>query len=282
MLFSLFQEIGFNEKDTEALLDTHATFKFMPIESIRKRIHSLQSVGVGGLSRLTVKCPDVLTSQEIKALLFLVGLQRKVKLLFQYGIPQEKLVHVLKIVNLTKALCFESSEEMERMLHFLNRFSGCEQEEQIASQNRFSYAVWVEFAGRIYIPDQGTLYLRTRELAMAMGVVTRTSCKNLHWNIGVFLNYGLTCEDILEVSKKYPQVLQYNHDSLEEKMDYLIEEMGGEVRKLLSFPAFLGKHRQCLPSGSVYHTIRLMDIGMPLCELNIQLRLECTLDSWAT
>ncbi|CAA3009978.1 transcription termination factor MTERF8, chloroplastic [Olea europaea subsp. europaea] len=104
---------------------------------------------------------------------------------------------------------------------------------------------------------------------MAMGVVTRTSCKNLHWNIGVFLNYGLTCEDILEVSKKYPQVLQYNHDSLEEKMDYLIEEMGGEVRKLLSFPAFLGKHR-------------LMDIGMPLCELNIQLRLECTLDSWAT
>lgn len=51
-------------------MDTHAIFKFMPIESIHKRIHSLQFVGVDGLSRLTVKCPDVLTSQKIKASLY--------------------------------------------------------------------------------------------------------------------------------------------------------------------------------------------------------------------
>ncbi|XP_022844532.1 transcription termination factor MTERF8, chloroplastic-like [Olea europaea var. sylvestris] len=379
MLFSLFQEIGFNEGDTEALLDTHSALRFMSFESIHSRIHSLQSIGVSGLSlsRLIVKRPDVLTAKEIEALLyflinnddldlngriepvqlerllnatdarFLVGLERKVKLLVQYGIPREKLVHVLNTVNLTKALCLKSFEEVERMLHFLNRFGGVslilrrpailnyDLDAQLAPRIKFllelsggdekatatilhklpfvlAYSVdhlkdHVEFlnsyAGLSYqeifriilvYPNvfsasrkrklhpridflmqcglnsqnifkfliKAPLFLslsfeenlarklvflvkigyenRTRELAMAMGAVTRTSCKNLQENIGVFLNYGLTCEDILEMSKKHPQVLQYNHDSLEEKMDYLIEEMGREVRELLSFPAFLG------------------------------------------
>ncbi|KAL2527538.1 plastid transcriptionally active 15 [Abeliophyllum distichum] len=379
MLFSLFQEIGFNETDTEALLDTHAALRFIPFESIRSRIHSFQSVGVSGLSlsRLIVKRPDVLTAQEIEALLyflindddldlngkiepaqlerllnatdprFLVGLEKKVKLLLHFGIPQEKLVHVLNTVNLTKALCLKSFEEMERMLHFLNRFGGVslilrrpailnyDLEAQLAPRIEFllelsggdekatatvlhklpfvlAYSVdhlkdHVEFlrsyAGLSYqeifriilvYPNlfsasrkrklhpridflmqcglnsqdifkfliKAPLFLslsfaenlacklvflvkigyenRTKELAMAMGAVTRTSSKNLQENIGVFLNYGLTCEDILEMSKKHPQVLQYNPDSLEEKMDYLIEEMGREVKELLAFPAFLG------------------------------------------
>ncbi|CAI9772039.1 unnamed protein product [Fraxinus pennsylvanica] len=380
MLFSLFQEIGFNERDTETLLDTHSALRFMPFESIRSRIHSLQSVGVSGLSlsRLIAKRPDILTAKEIEALLyflvnddddldlngkvepvqlerllnatdprFLVGFERKVKLLVQYGIPQEKLVHVLNTVNLTKAFCLKSFEEVERMLHFLNRFGGVslilrrpailnyDLEAQLAPRIEFllelsggdekataivlhklpfvlAYSVdhltdHVEFlnsyAGLSYqeifriilvYPNlfsasrkrklhpridflmqcglnsqdifkfliKAPLFLslsfeenlacklvflvkigyenRTRELAMAMGAVTRTSCKNLQENIGVFLNYGLTCQDILEMSKKHPQVLQYNHDSLEEKMDYLIEEMGREVGELLSFPAFLG------------------------------------------
>lgn len=81
---------------------------------------------------------------------------------------------------------------------------------------------------------------RTKELAVAMGAVTRTSCKNLQEVIGVFLNYGLSFEDILEMSKKHPQILQYNNESLEEKLNYLTEEMGREVGELLSFPAFLG------------------------------------------
>ncbi|KAL6503949.1 hypothetical protein OROGR_025872 [Orobanche gracilis] len=81
---------------------------------------------------------------------------------------------------------------------------------------------------------------RTKELALAMGAVTRCSCKNLQQVISVFFNYGLTCDDILDMSKKHPQILQYNHKLLEKKMDYLIEEMGREVEELLSFPAFLG------------------------------------------
>ncbi|XP_047328071.1 transcription termination factor MTERF8, chloroplastic [Impatiens glandulifera] len=81
---------------------------------------------------------------------------------------------------------------------------------------------------------------KTKELAMALGAVTRTSCKNLQGTIGVFLNSGLSCDDILSMSKKHPQVLQYNHESLEEKIDYLLEDMGREVRELLAFPAFLG------------------------------------------
>lgn len=80
----------------------------------------------------------------------------------------------------------------------------------------------------------------TKELALAMGAVTRCSCKNMQEVISLFLNYGLTPADILAMSKKHPQVLQYNSTSLDEKMDYLIEEMGREVRELLSFPAFLG------------------------------------------
>ncbi|KAL2550840.1 plastid transcriptionally active 15 [Forsythia ovata] len=317
MLFSLFQEIGFNETDTEALLDTHPALRFTPFESIRSRIHSFQSVGVSGLSlsRLIVKRPDVLTAQEIEALLyflindddldlngkiepaqlerllnstdprFLVGLEKKVKLLLHFGIPQEKLVHVLNTVNLTKALCLKSFEEMERMLHFLNRFGGVslilrrpailnyDLEAQLAprikfllelsggdekatgtcglnSQDIFKFLIKAPLFLSLSFAENLACKLvflvkigyenRTKELAMAMGAVTRTSCKNLQENIGVFLNYGLTCEDILEMSKKHPQVLQYNHDSLEEKMDYLIEEMGREVKELLAFPAFLG------------------------------------------
>ncbi|OMO97790.1 hypothetical protein COLO4_14369 [Corchorus olitorius] len=81
---------------------------------------------------------------------------------------------------------------------------------------------------------------RTKELAVAMGAVTRTSCENMQKVIGLFLSYGLSCEDIFAMSKKHPQILQYNPRSLEEKMEYLIEEIGREVSELLIFPAFLG------------------------------------------
>ncbi|XXG76220.1 hypothetical protein AAC387_Pa08g0622 [Persea americana] len=81
---------------------------------------------------------------------------------------------------------------------------------------------------------------RTRELAFAMGAVTRTSCENMQLVIGVFLSYGLSTEDVFAMSNRHPQVLQYNHSSLEKKMEYLIEEMGREIGELLAFPAFLG------------------------------------------
>ncbi|KZV43115.1 hypothetical protein F511_04507 [Dorcoceras hygrometricum] len=372
--------MGFNEKQTEALLQANSSLIFTPFEYVRRRIEALQSLGVTGfaLSRLIVKRPDVLTAQEIEEVLSfllnddadlelkgkieparierllsstelrsLVGLQKKVQLLFLYGIPKEKLAHVLNNVNWTKALCLKSLEEMERMLTYLLRFDGVhlilrrpavlnyDLDTQLIPRIGFlldlsggnesatatvlykfpfvlSYTVdhvkdHVEFlnsyAGlsneeifrivliypslfsasrqrklqpRIDFLKQcglnsndifkflikAPLFLslsfegnlahkliilvkigyenRTKELASAMGAVTRCSCKNLQEVIGVFLNYGLTCEDILDMSKKHPQILQYNHESLEEKLDYLIEEMGRDVCELLVFPAFLG------------------------------------------
>ncbi|KAJ4952164.1 hypothetical protein NE237_028996 [Protea cynaroides] len=81
---------------------------------------------------------------------------------------------------------------------------------------------------------------RTKELALALGAATRTSCENLQKVIMVFLSYGLSYDDIVSMSKKHPQILQYNYESLEKKMEYLIEEMGREIGELLAFPAFLG------------------------------------------
>ncbi|KAL3838019.1 hypothetical protein ACJIZ3_022610 [Penstemon smallii] len=380
MLFSLFQEMGFNEKATEAIINANLALSFTPFESVRTRIQYLQSAGVIGLalSRLVLKRPDVLTAQEIDELLyfivnndgsldlkgkiepaqierllnkteprFFVGFEKKVRLLLEFGIPKEKLAHVLNNVNLTKALCLKSFEELQRLLAFLHRFRGVDLilrrpailnydlETQLIPRIGFlfelsgndegttatvlrklpfllAYSVdhlkdHVEFlnsyAGLSYeeifkivlvYPTlfsasrkrklhpridflkqcglssndifrfliKAPLFLslsfeenlayklvllvkigyenRTKELAMAMGAVTRCSCKNLQESIGVFLNYGLTCEDIFDMSKKHPQVLQYNPESLEEKLDYLIEDMGREVGELLSFPAFLG------------------------------------------
>ncbi|KAH6770992.1 plastid transcriptionally active 15 [Perilla frutescens var. hirtella] len=379
MLFSLFQEMGLSVRETEAILDASAALRLIPSESIRSRIQFLQSAGLYGaaLSRLIAKRPDVLTAEEIDGVLslivndndlelkgkiepaqierllnatdprFLGGFEKKLKLLLQFGVSKDKLVRVLNTVNLTKALCLRSFEEMERMLAFLQRFGGVDlihrrpavlnydldtqliprigfilelsggdeaatttvlhkfpfilaytvdhlkdhveflnsyaglSSEEIfrivlvypglfsASRKRklqpridflkqcglssqdlykflmkaplfLSLSFQENLANKLVILVKIGYRNRTKELAMAMGAVTRCSCKNLQEVIGVFLNYGLTCDDILDMSKKHPQVLQYNHESLEEKLDYLIEEMGREVGELLSFPAFLG------------------------------------------
>ncbi|KAL5999053.1 hypothetical protein ACLOJK_010003 [Asimina triloba] len=81
---------------------------------------------------------------------------------------------------------------------------------------------------------------RTKDMAMAIGATTMTSCKNVQMAIGVFLDYGLSCEDIFIISKKQPQVLRYNHKYLERKLRYLVEEMGRDVGDLLDFPALRG------------------------------------------
>lgn len=81
---------------------------------------------------------------------------------------------------------------------------------------------------------------RTRELALAVGAATRTSCENMQAVIGLFFSYGLSSEDVLAMSKKHPQVLQYNQESLEKKMEFLVEGMERDVGELLVFPAFLG------------------------------------------
>lgn len=81
---------------------------------------------------------------------------------------------------------------------------------------------------------------RTRELASAVGAATRTSCENMQKVIDLLFSHGFSCEDVFTMSKKHPQVLQYNHESLEKKIEFLTVEMGREIGELLSFPAFLG------------------------------------------
>lgn len=375
LVYSFFRQIGLQDKEIKFILEQNPSLNSTTFDSIRARVFLLQSAGIKGveLYRLIMKCPDVLTAAEIdsffhfvlnslqgkieplqlKRLLatteprFLVGFDRKVKLLLDHGVPQEKLVHILNNVNLTKALCFKSIEEIDRSSTFLCRYGGInlivrrpmilnfDLETQLIPRIEFlkelsggdeeatrtllcklpailSYSVdhtkgHVEllrsFAGltdpqifkiflvfpnvisaskeRKLLPRIGflkqcglssddifkfltkaPLFLglsyeenlvhklvvlvkigyeyRTRDLAVALGAVTRTSCENLQKVIGLFFSYGFSSADILAMSKKHPQILQYTYTSLLEKMEYLIEGMGREVGELLAFPAFLG------------------------------------------
>lgn len=90
-----------------------------------------------------------------------------------------------------------------------------------------------------FLVKLGYVY-RSREMALAVGAVTRTSTENMQKVIELFFSYGLSCEDVLVMSRKHPQVLQYNCESLEKKMEFLINDMDREVGELLNFPAFLG------------------------------------------
>lgn len=90
-----------------------------------------------------------------------------------------------------------------------------------------------------FLVKLGYVY-RTREMALAVGAATRTSTENMQKVIGLFFSYGFSCEEVLAMSRKHPQVLQYNYESLEKKMEFLINDMEREVGELLNFPAFLG------------------------------------------
>ncbi|XP_022736367.1 transcription termination factor MTERF8, chloroplastic [Durio zibethinus] len=374
MLFSVFRETGLNEKETNLLLDKNPTLRSTSLDRIHARILALQSVGINDfpLYRLVIKCPRVLIAEEIDSVIsfvrddlegkvqpaqlerlfittevrFLLGFDQKVKLLLHHEIPQEKMAHVLNNVNLNKAICCKSIEEIERAITFLKPYHGIEiivrrpailnydLDSQLIPKIQFleelsggdanatgtvlrkqpailSYSLQhmeghVEFM-RSYVglsdPEIFKIILvfpnvmsiskerklrprieflkqcglnsndifkflkraplilalsfednlahklgflvkigyeyRTKELALALGAVTRTSCANMQKVIGLFLSYRLSCKDIFSMSKKHPQILQYNPSSLEEKMEYLIGEMGREVSELLAFPAFL-------------------------------------------
>ncbi|KAK1570870.1 hypothetical protein EZV62_024389 [Acer yangbiense] len=366
--------IGLNEDEIDSLLDKHPVLRVTSLDKLRARIFSLESVGIKGIAlyNLIAKSPILLVADEVDPLIcfvrddlggmiepvqlerlftstetrFLVGFDQKVRLLLRRGVPEEKLVHVLKHVNLTKALCHKSVEEIEKIIDFLKPFGGIDLivkrptilnydlNTQLiprigvlkelsgndligtgAVLQKFpmilSYSVkhvtsHVEilrsFAGlsdeeifKIFLVFPGVictsrerklhpridflkqcgldsedigkfltkapLFLalsidniglklaflvkmgyryRTKELTIALGAVTRTSCENLQKVIGLFLSYGLSLNNIHIMSKKHPQILQYSYSSLEKKMEYLIEGMGREVGELLAFPAFLG------------------------------------------
>ncbi|CBI23085.3 unnamed protein product, partial [Vitis vinifera] len=374
-LFSLFQGLGVDEREVELLLNKNPALRLASFDCVHERVCSLESLGINGVAlySLITKCPDVLTAPEIDPLIsfirddlegkiepaqicrllkaaeprFLVGFDGKVRLLVHHGIPQERIAHVLNNVNLTRAICLKSAEEIEKTFTFLSRFGAVDiiikrpailnydlesqliprvrvlvelsggddaatgvvlrklpailrySEEHLGGHveflrsfaglsdqeifkivcvfpNVFSASKERKLNPRIDFLKQcglnsydifrflikAPLFLglsfeenlvhklsllvkigyqyRTRELAIAMGAVTRTSCENLQKVIGLFLSYGLSCEDIVAMSNKHPQILQYNPTSLKEKIEYLIEDMGREVDELLAFPAFLG------------------------------------------
>ncbi|PQM38516.1 transcription termination factor MTERF8 chloroplastic [Prunus yedoensis var. nudiflora] len=361
MLFSFFQEIGIEEEEAQVVLDKNPALTSTSLDLLRTRILSFRSVGVDGLElcRLITKCPSLLTAEEIDAFLHFVRhdfegkieppqLNRLfVRLLLHRGVPREKIFDVLNKLNLYKALCLKSVEEIERTITFLSRFGGIDLivrrptllnydlDTQLVPRVGFltelsggdedatgtllgklpailSYTVdhtkgHVELlrslAGltdeqifkfllvfpnvvsasrerklrpRIHFLKQcglssndiykflikAPLFLglsfednlayklaflvkigykyRTKDMAAAMGSATRTSCDNLQKVIGLFLSHGLSCGDIVIMSTKHPQILQYSHSAIEKKMEYLINEIGREVGELLNFPAFLG------------------------------------------
>ncbi|XP_027361774.1 transcription termination factor MTERF8, chloroplastic [Abrus precatorius] len=372
---SLFQQIGIGFVETQTLFTNNPDLTSLPLDSLRTRLLSLHSLGFDRVTlyQLVTKRPTVLTDKEIDPLLtflrdelqgeiekeqlnrlffateprFLVGFPQKVQLLIDRGVPVYKVVHVLNKVNLQKALCYRAVDEIDKIIAFLEPFSGIslilkrpavlnfDLESQLVPRVnvltelsggdddsvgkvllRFpaflNYSVehveeHVEFLRsfvdlgdqeifRIILGfpaivtasrerklrpriqflkdcglDSGDIFkflikaplflshsfygnivhklvllvkigyrYRTRDLAMAMRSATRTNCENLRKVIGLFLSYGLTCEDIVAMAKKHPQILQYNNASLEKKMKYLIEEMERDIEELLVFPAFLG------------------------------------------
>ncbi|XP_021858260.1 transcription termination factor MTERF8, chloroplastic [Spinacia oleracea] len=374
-IIPIFEVLGLDERVTQDILGRNPSLELLPVKLIRSRIHGLLSVGVNEhvLSRLISKYPDVLTAEEVGLLIefihdglenkiesiqierllmgieprFIGGFDKKVNLLIQNGIPQEKIAHILNNVNLSKAICLKSCEEIQRLLSFLSRFdavgilakrpvilnydldtqlvprigflqrlSGGDTDavgevlnrlpaiitysvEHLQSQVEFfrSYVGLTDmeiFKIVLVFPnvmsasrqrklqpridllkecglDSGEIYRflikaplflglsfeknlshklamlvkigyahRTKDLAMGLGAVTRTSSENLQEVIDLFLSYGFSSDDIVAMSKKHFQILQYNPRSLEKKMEYLLEEMDREIGELLSFPAFLG------------------------------------------
>ncbi|KAF8035429.1 hypothetical protein BT93_C1453 [Corymbia citriodora subsp. variegata] len=150
--YVLFQDIGLNKKEIEALVTRDPDLRLKSIGSLRACVASLKSVGISGLElcHLVAKCPSVSAADEIDPFIlfvrdkldgkvnpkqlkrlftsaeprFLVGFEEKVNLLIDSGISREKIVHVLNNVNLRKALFLKPFEEIERLVNFLSRYGG--------------------------------------------------------------------------------------------------------------------------------------------------------------
>ncbi|KAE8705266.1 putative Subtilase family protein [Hibiscus syriacus] len=263
---------GYGRMPVQLVATGHINGSRSGVDRIRARLLALRSVGINGfgLYRLVIKCPSVLIAEEIDSVIsfdrdelegkvepaqlerlfittaarFLLGFDHKVKMLIRHEVPREKIAHVLNNVNLNKAICcnfLKNSAEAKQMplgrdreifkiiLVFPNVIS--------ASKER-KLRPRIEFLKHCGLDSNDIL--KTKEFAAALSAVTRTSCENMQKEIGLFLSYGLSYEDIFYMSKKHPQILQYNPSSLEEKMVYLTEDMGRDIRELLTFPAFLG------------------------------------------
>lgn len=355
-------------------MDAHRHIALLGVESLRRRLVSLLSAGITGFAvpGTVAKLPEILTSEKIERLLVFIAndlggiepaklerlltttrasalaeLPERIALLVDHGVPREKLGKVVNGVNIKKAFCARSMEEVEETILLLRRLGGggadlilrrplllnldpatqlipridfltelaggdAEEAARLIRKlpNILAYTVahfelhlefWlsvgltreqvfkvalvypsmfsvsrdrklvrrVEFLRRCGLEGEdifkflvkAPLFLSlsgenlakklaflvkigyrhgTREMAAAVGAVTRTSCENLQGAVEVLLGYGFGVADVLAMSRRHPQVLQYNYESLEEKLEYLVGEMERDVDELLAFPAFLG------------------------------------------
>ncbi|CAN8248236.1 unnamed protein product [Cochlearia groenlandica] len=238
------------------------------VEDIERLISFLEPFGgIGIISRRPVILNSDLDSQLIPRVEFIKNLSseddfatgtvlRRLPAILSYSVD-----HMNSHVEFLKSFAGLTSEQVFKVVHMFPNVISTSKERKLRPRLEFLKECGFDSPAIFKFLSKAPLFLalsednlahklgflvkigykhRTKELAFAMGAVTRTSSDNMQRVIGLYLSYGLSLEDILAMSTKHPQVLQYNHGSLEEKLEYLIEYMGREVEELLAFPAFLG------------------------------------------
>lgn len=238
------------------------------VEDIERLISYLEPFGgIGIVARRPVILNSDLDTQLIPRVEFIRNLSgeddfatgtvlRRLPAILSYSVD-----HMNSHVEFLKSFAGLTSEQVFKIVHVFPNVISTSKERKLRPRVEFLKECGFDSPGMFKFLSKAPLFLalsednlshklgflvkigykhRTKELAFAMGAVTRTSSDNMQRVIGLYLSYGLSLEDILAMSTKHPQVLQYSHTSLEEKLEYLIEYMGREVEELLAFPAFLG------------------------------------------
>ncbi|CAN6688824.1 unnamed protein product [Malus baccata var. baccata] len=135
MLFSFFQEIGVGEDERQVLLDKNPAVVSTSLDSLRAWVCSFRFVGTDDLvlSQLITKSPSLLIAEEIGPFLQfdlddlegkIEPLQLKRQIASSPRSSVDKIFDVLNKVNLYKALCLKSLEEIERTIALFVRFGG--------------------------------------------------------------------------------------------------------------------------------------------------------------
>lgn len=238
------------------------------VEDIQRLISFLEPFGgIGIIARRPVILNSDLDSQLIPRVNFIRDLSgeddfatgtvlRRLPAILSYSVE-----HMNSHVEFLKSFAGLTSEQVFKIVHVFPNVISTSKERKLRPRIEFLKECGFDSPGMFKFLSKAPLFLalsednlshklgflvkigykhRTKELAFAMGAVTRTSSDNMQRVIGLYLSYGLSFENILAMSTKHPQVLQYNYSSLEEKLEYLIQYMGREVEELLAFPAFLG------------------------------------------
>ncbi|KAH7516035.1 hypothetical protein FEM48_Zijuj10G0091800 [Ziziphus jujuba var. spinosa] len=255
MFISFFREVGLDEKETGILLDNNPSLSLVSLDSIRNPMLSLQSDLEGKIKASQLK--RLLSSTEPRFLVgFGQKLIPRVGFLTELAGGDERAAG--NVLRKLPAILSYSVEHMEGHVEFLRSFAGLNDEEIIKIVVVFPNVInagrerklhpRIEFLKQCGLNSneifkfltKATLFLglsfednlaykhaflvkigyryRTKDLEVAMGSITRTSCEILQKVIGLFLSYGLSCENVISMSRKHSQILQYNHSSLEKKI----------------------------------------------------------------